>query len=121
MTGALRSDALTLAGRGTGDLMLVYLSCHGLLDVRRRLYFAATCTRKDRLGATGVEAAWVLDQLEHCRGPPPDPHPGSGVRRARPAGCSRRPAASVMGLGVLSLGGSLPFTIARADGATAQR
>jgi hypothetical protein len=24
-------------------------------------------TRKDRLGATGVESAWVLDQLEHCR------------------------------------------------------
>ena len=56
-----------LDGRGTGDLLLVYLSCHGLLDVRRRLYFAATDTRKDRLGATGVEAAWVLDQLEHCR------------------------------------------------------
>ena len=56
-----------LAGRGTGDLLLVYLSCHGLLDVRRRLYFAATDTRKDRLGATGVEAAWVLDHLEHCR------------------------------------------------------
>ena len=56
-----------LDGRGTGDLLLVYLSCHGLLDARRRLYFAATDTRKDRLGATGVEAAWVLDQLEHCR------------------------------------------------------
>ena len=56
-----------LYGRGTGDLLLVYLSCHGLLDARRRLYFAATDTRKDRLGATGVEAAWVLDQLEHCR------------------------------------------------------
>jgi len=56
-----------LDGQGTGDLLLVYLSCHGLLDARRRLYFAATDTRKDRLGATGVEAAWVLDQLEHCR------------------------------------------------------
>jgi hypothetical protein len=56
-----------LAGRGTGDLLLVYLSCHGLLDARRRLYFAAADTRKDRLAATGVEAAWVLDQLEHCR------------------------------------------------------
>jgi DNA-binding beta-propeller fold protein YncE len=56
-----------LDGRGTGDLLLVYLSCHGLLDARRRLYFAATDTRKDRLAATGVEAAWVLDQLEHCR------------------------------------------------------
>ena len=56
-----------LAGRGTGDLLLVYLSSHGLLDARRRLYFAAIDTRKDRLGSTGVEAAWVLDQLEHCR------------------------------------------------------
>ena len=56
-----------LDGRGTGDLLLVYLSCHGLLDARRRLYFAATDTRKDRLGSTGVESAWVLDQLEHCR------------------------------------------------------
>ena len=56
-----------LAGRGTGDLLLVYLSCHGLLDARRRLYFAAADTRKDRLGATGVESAWVLDQLEHSR------------------------------------------------------
>jgi uncharacterized caspase-like protein len=56
-----------LDGRGTGDLLLVYLSCHGLLDARRRLYFAAADTRKDRLGSTGVEAAWVLDQLEHCR------------------------------------------------------
>ena len=56
-----------LDGRGTGDLLLVYLSCHGLLDARRQLYFAAADTRKDRLGSTGVEAAWVTDQLEHCR------------------------------------------------------
>ena len=56
-----------LDGRGTGDLLLVYLSCHGLLDARRRLHLAATDTRKERLGSTGVEAAWVLDQLEHCR------------------------------------------------------
>jgi len=56
-----------LDGRGTRDLLLVYLSCHGLLDARRRLYFAATDTRKDRLGSTGVESAWILDQLEHCR------------------------------------------------------
>jgi uncharacterized caspase-like protein len=54
------------SGRAREDL-LVYLSCHGLLDARRRLYFAASDTRKDRLGATGVEAAWIMDQLEHCR------------------------------------------------------
>jgi uncharacterized caspase-like protein len=56
-----------LADRGTGDLLLVYLSCHGKLDAYRRLYFAAADTRLDRLGSTGVESAWVLDQLEHCR------------------------------------------------------
>ena len=56
-----------LADRGTQDLLLVYLSCHGLLDEHRRLFFAARDTRKDRLAATGVEAAWVLEQLEDCR------------------------------------------------------
>jgi Caspase domain len=56
-----------LHDRGTADLLLVYLSCHGKLDDYRRLYFAATDTRLDRLGSTGVESAWVLDQLEHCR------------------------------------------------------
>ncbi len=56
-----------LDGRGTGDLLLVYLSCYGLQDDRRRLYFAATDTRKDRLRSTAVEAAWIMDQLEHCR------------------------------------------------------
>ena len=56
-----------LADRGTADLLLIYLSCHGLLNARRQLYFAASDTRKDRLASTGVESAWVLDQLEHCR------------------------------------------------------
>src|SRR3954466_13129043 len=56
-----------LADRLPGDLLLVYLSCHGLVDARRRLYFAATDTRKDRLAATGVEAQWVLDQFDDCR------------------------------------------------------
>ncbi len=56
-----------LSDRGTQDLLLVYLSCHGLLDPHRRLFFAATDTRKDRLQSTGVEAAWILDLLEHCR------------------------------------------------------
>jgi len=45
-----------LDGRGSGDLVLVYLSCHGLVDARRRLYFAAADTRKSRLAATAVES-----------------------------------------------------------------
>jgi uncharacterized caspase-like protein len=56
-----------LSGQRPGDLSLVYLSCHGLMDARRRLYFAATDTLKDRLAATGIEARWLLDQLEECR------------------------------------------------------
>ncbi len=56
-----------LSERRPDDLVLVYLSCHGLVDLRRRLYFAARDTAKDRLAATGVEAQWLLDQLEECR------------------------------------------------------
>lgn len=56
-----------LTGREPEDLLVVYLSCHGLVDVRRRLYFAGTDTQKSRLAATGVESQWVLDLLEDCR------------------------------------------------------
>lgn len=38
-----------------------------MLDARGRLYFAATDTDKSRLSSTGVESAWLLDQLEQCR------------------------------------------------------
>ncbi|MEO3812116.1 caspase family protein [Sphaerisporangium sp. B11E5] len=56
-----------LHDRSPRDLILVYLSCHGLLDAYRRLYFAATDTRKDRLAATAVESVWLMDLMEHCR------------------------------------------------------
>ncbi len=56
-----------LADLRPDDLILVYLSCHGLVDLRRRLYFAARDTTKERLSATGVEASWLLDQLEDSR------------------------------------------------------
>ena len=38
---ARRAIDVFLSGRGVGDLVVVYLSCHGLLDRRNRLYFAA--------------------------------------------------------------------------------
>ncbi|MEU4724734.1 caspase family protein [Nonomuraea dietziae] len=56
-----------LEERHVGDFVLIYLSCHGVLDERRRLYLTATDTRKDRLAATGLESKWLLDLLEHCR------------------------------------------------------
>ena len=56
-----------LSGRGTDDLMLLYLSCHGLLDRRGRLYFAASDTLKTQLGSTGISSEWLRDQLDECR------------------------------------------------------
>jgi hypothetical protein len=56
-----------LSDRRPDDLLLVYLSCHGLMDPRRRLYFAARDTIKNRLASSGVESHWLLDQLEDCR------------------------------------------------------
>ena len=56
-----------LSGRRIGDLVVVYLSCHGLLDQRGRLYFAAADTAKSQLGSTGILSAWLLDQLDDCR------------------------------------------------------
>ncbi len=56
-----------VTGRGTDDLVLVYLSCHGVLDRRGRLYFAASDTRKNLLAATGLEADWLTSLLDGCR------------------------------------------------------
>jgi uncharacterized caspase-like protein len=39
-----RAIGVFLANRNVEDLVLVYLSCHGVLDRRGRLYFAATDT-----------------------------------------------------------------------------
>src|ERR1700712_2982658 len=51
-----------------GDLALVYLSCHGVLDDRGRLYYATTDTDRSLLSATAVPSAWLNEQLEDCRG-----------------------------------------------------
>ena len=56
-----------LSSRGLADLVVVYLSCHGSLDRRGRLYFAAADTVKNQLGSTGILSAWLLDQLDDCR------------------------------------------------------
>ena len=56
-----------LSGRSVSDLVVVYLSCHGVLDRRGRLYFAAVDTHKTQLASTGIPSAWLLDQLDDCR------------------------------------------------------
>ena len=56
-----------LSDRSPDALIVLYVSCHGVTDLRRRLYFTATDTRKSHLAATGVEAGWVMEQLDECR------------------------------------------------------
>ena len=55
------------ADRRIDDQLLIYLSCHGVLDDRGRLYYAATDTRRQRTAATAVGAAWLNERLEDCR------------------------------------------------------
>lgn len=55
-----------LSARRSDDLVVVYLSCHGIRDARGRLHFAAADTRPAQLAATGVAAAWLVDQLDEC-------------------------------------------------------
>lgn len=52
---------------GPHDLALVYLSCHGVLDDRGRLYYATADTDRALLSATAMPSAWLNEQLEDCR------------------------------------------------------
>jgi hypothetical protein len=54
-----------LSDRLRDDLVLIYLSCHGVQDRHGRLYFATTNTRLDRLAATALAATFVDEQLSH--------------------------------------------------------
>ena len=62
-----RRVAQFCAQGGPRDLALVYLSCHGVLDDRGRLYYATVDTDRALLSATAVPSAWLNEQLEDCR------------------------------------------------------
>ncbi|MGH3695972.1 MAG: caspase, EACC1-associated type [Pseudonocardiaceae bacterium] len=53
--------------RKPDDLLLLYFSCHGVLDARGRLYFVAADTRRELLGSTGISAQWIRQQMDHGR------------------------------------------------------
>jgi branched-chain amino acid transport system substrate-binding protein len=55
------------ADRKPDDLLLLYFSCHGVLDPRGRLYFATANTKKGLLDSTGISALWVKEQMDHSR------------------------------------------------------
>jgi hypothetical protein len=47
--------------------LLLYFSCHGILDPRGRLYFVTANTKKQLLDSTGISARWVKEQMDHSR------------------------------------------------------
>jgi outer membrane protein assembly factor BamB len=53
--------------RRPDDQLLIYLSCHGVLDDHGRLYYASVDTRRQRLAASAVSSAWLNERLEDCR------------------------------------------------------
>ena len=63
----LRGIAQFCRQAGPGDLLMVYLSCHGVLDDRGRLYYATIDTERALLSATAVSAHWLSEQLDDCR------------------------------------------------------
>ncbi|HEY3867677.1 MAG TPA: caspase family protein [Actinocrinis sp.] len=56
-----------LAGARLGDVVVVYLSCHGVLDRHDRLYFASAGTEKQYPESTAMSAAWLRQLMEDCR------------------------------------------------------
>ncbi|MGH3871708.1 MAG: caspase, EACC1-associated type [Pseudonocardiaceae bacterium] len=55
------------ANRMLDDLLLLYFSCHGVLDSKRKLHFVAANTKKDLVGSTGISAQWVQQQMDQSR------------------------------------------------------
>ncbi|MGH8834868.1 MAG: caspase family protein, partial [Actinomycetes bacterium] len=55
------------ADRKPDDLLVLYLSCHGVKDQDGRLYFAAADTRLQRLAASGISSRFVNEQMDHSR------------------------------------------------------
>src|SRR4051812_42098235 len=49
------------------DLLLLYISGHGVLSPTRRLYFATTSTKLKRLRATAIDEGLVRDVMQHSR------------------------------------------------------
>jgi hypothetical protein len=52
---------------GREDLLLLYVTGHGVLSQTRRLYFATANTTLKRLRATAIEDRFVHDVMEHSR------------------------------------------------------
>ena len=58
-----RRIAEFFADRDRDDLLLLHISCHGLKDMRGRLFLAARDTELRSLSATAVPTSFVADQM----------------------------------------------------------
>lgn len=56
-----------LADRSPEDTVLLYLSCHAVIDTRGSLHFAATNSRLNRLASTGLSASYIQGLLSATR------------------------------------------------------
>ena len=56
-----------LAERRPEDLLVLYLSCHGIKDVDGLLHFAVSTTKFSRLASTGISASFVHEQIDRCK------------------------------------------------------
>ena len=55
------------ANRKPDDLLLLYFSCHGVLDPKGRLHFVSVNTKRELLGSTGISAHWVRQRMDQSR------------------------------------------------------
>jgi hypothetical protein len=55
------------ADRGRDDLLLLYISCHGVKDDEGQLHFAVSDTEVDYLPVTAISAQFVNDLMNRCR------------------------------------------------------
>ncbi len=63
-----RRIARFFSARRPDDLLLVHFSCHGVKDQAGELYLAAADTELgDLLGATGISATWLSEQIGRSR------------------------------------------------------
>jgi hypothetical protein len=56
-------------GAGGADLLLLYLSGHGLVSNSRQWFFATPNTRRARLGSTAVSDTYIRERMTGCRSP----------------------------------------------------
>ncbi|AGM07953.1 caspase, EACC1-associated type [Amycolatopsis keratiniphila] len=64
---AMRAIERFFRNRGTDDLLVLHISCHGVKDDDGLLYFACADTDPDLLASTSVPAEFLHAQMGRCR------------------------------------------------------